>query len=194
MSAYRSRKMKSKLNRVLEVPEEVTSKAPKLTILNFEEVLIENYKGILEYQDFYVRIQTYIGIVNINGFKLSLEEIFSTNILDRNAFGQLSYKYIGRHMTKVEYSKVFSHYELLLADIIEVQLSEQQENLFRDLMKENSDKYIFATAEQINSLGVECKDNQFNDNIANHTPKILNENIEKLIQRKKYKDIIKIPL
>ena len=123
-----------------------------------------------------------------------IEEIFSTNILDRNAFVQLSYKYIGRHMTKVEYSKVFSHYELLLADIIEVQLSEQQENLFRDLMKENSDKYIFATAEQINSLGVECKDNQFNDNIANHTPKILNENIEKLIQRKKYKDIIKIPL
>ena len=94
MSAYRSRKMKSKLNRALEVPEEVTSKAPKLTILNFEEVLIENYKGILEYQDFYVRIQTYIGIVNINGFKLSLEEMTIDDVIVKGKIESVDFESI----------------------------------------------------------------------------------------------------
>ena len=94
MSAYRSRKMKSKLNRVLEVPEEVTSKAPKLTILNFEEVLIENYKGMLEYQDFYVRIQTYIGIVNINGFKLSLEEMTIDDVIVKGKIESVDFESI----------------------------------------------------------------------------------------------------
>ena len=38
-------------------------------------MLIENYKGILEYQDFYIRISTHIGILNINGYDLYLEEM-----------------------------------------------------------------------------------------------------------------------
>ena len=75
MAKRRTRFVKNRINKVLEVPDEVALKVPKLTILKFEEVLIENYKGILEYQDFFVRIQTYIGIININGFKLTLEEM-----------------------------------------------------------------------------------------------------------------------
>ena len=74
MAKRRSKNIKSRINRALEVPDEVALKVPKLTILKFEEVLIENYKGILEYQDFFVRIKTNIGIININGFKLTLEE------------------------------------------------------------------------------------------------------------------------
>ena len=73
--------VRNRINRVLEVPEEVALKVPKITILKFEQVLIENYKGILEYQDFFVRIQTYIGIININGFKLTLEEMTVDDLL-----------------------------------------------------------------------------------------------------------------
>ena len=71
----------NRINKVLEVPDEVSLKVPKVTILNFEQVLIENYKGILEYQDFFVRIQTYIGIININGFKLSMEEMTNDDLI-----------------------------------------------------------------------------------------------------------------
>ena len=71
----RRKNVKSRISKALEVPEEVSLKVPKITILKFEQVLIENYKGILEYQDFFVRIQTYIGIININGYQLSLEEM-----------------------------------------------------------------------------------------------------------------------
>jgi len=69
------------LDRLLEMPEEVASQETKLTVLGFKKMLIENYKVILEYQDFYIRINTYIGIININGFNLKLSEMTSDDIM-----------------------------------------------------------------------------------------------------------------
>ena len=76
--------IKTKQNRfeeLLEIPREVSSKTPKLTVMGFEELLIENYKSILEYQDFYIRLSTNIGIININGFELKLNEMTNDDIL-----------------------------------------------------------------------------------------------------------------
>lgn len=64
------------------------------------------------------------------------EELFTTNILDKNSFGDLSYKYCGRHMTNIEYGNVFNHFELLLADIIEVRLQQHKKSYSEDLWKE----------------------------------------------------------
>lgn len=78
------RKMKNKesvLNRILEVPKEISTNEPKITIAGFKKMLIENYKVILEYQDIYIRIKTYIGIVNINGLNLKLGEMTSDDIM-----------------------------------------------------------------------------------------------------------------
>lgn len=69
-----------RLDRILEIPKEVYSNVPKFTITGFEEVIIENYKGILEYEDFFIRINTYMGIVNINGFNLNLETMTNDDI------------------------------------------------------------------------------------------------------------------
>lgn len=77
-------KKKTKVNRInkmLEIPRELVSNEPKITIIGFNEMLIENYKGILEYQDFFIRINTYIGIININGFKLDLTEMTTDDLL-----------------------------------------------------------------------------------------------------------------
>ena len=69
-----------KIDKFLEMPKEVCSNLPKLTITGFEEIIIENYKGILEYEDFFVRINTHIGIININGFNLKLETMTNDDI------------------------------------------------------------------------------------------------------------------
>lgn len=71
----------SRLDKVLEMPKEITSSEPKITILGFNQMLIENYKGILEYQEFFIRLNTYIGIININGFNLNLSEMTTDDIL-----------------------------------------------------------------------------------------------------------------
>ena len=75
------RKRARKLDEILEIPVELSTNNPKITVLGFEKVLIENYKGILEYQDYFVRLSTYIGNININGFNLKLEEMTSDDIL-----------------------------------------------------------------------------------------------------------------
>ena len=77
----RKQKRQSRLDRILEIPEEISSEKPKLTLMGFEELLVENYKTILEYQDFYIRLSTYIGIININGFELKLNEMTNDDVL-----------------------------------------------------------------------------------------------------------------
>lgn len=62
------------------MPTEIVSNVPKITLIGFNEMLIENYKGILEYEDIYIRINTFIGIININGFNLNLEQISEDDI------------------------------------------------------------------------------------------------------------------
>ena len=74
---------KEKLNRIdkmLELPKEVYSNMPKISIMGFDEILIENFKGILEYEEFYIKISTYIGIININGYNLNLENMTNDDI------------------------------------------------------------------------------------------------------------------
>ena len=94
MSIRKKSKMKNRINRVLEVPAEVNLNVPKVTILNFEEMVIENYKGILEYQDFFIRIQTNIGIVNVNGFNLSLDEMTTDDLMVKGKIESLDFESI----------------------------------------------------------------------------------------------------
>lgn len=66
------KKLPSKLDQILEIPKEVYSKEVRLSCLGFEELIIENYKTILDYQEIYVRIHTYTGILGIAGRNLEM--------------------------------------------------------------------------------------------------------------------------
>ncbi len=76
----RKRNYARKLDKLLEIPKEVYSNEPKIIITGFDELIIENFKGILEYEEFFVRISTYIGIVSINGYNLNLENMSNDDI------------------------------------------------------------------------------------------------------------------
>lgn len=80
MREKRTKRIPNKINRILEIPQEVSSNIPKITVLGFEQMTIENYKAILEYQDFYIRLSTEIGILNINGFNLNLKEMTTDDL------------------------------------------------------------------------------------------------------------------
>ena len=74
------KKNQNRMSRILELPQEVYSNIPKITITGFDELIIENFKGILEYEDFFVQINTHIGIININGYNLLLENMTDDDI------------------------------------------------------------------------------------------------------------------
>ena len=72
---------KQKIKNFLKKPKEIISNIPKITIVGSNEMLIENYKGILEYEEFFVRVNTYIGIINVNGLNLNLNQITEDDII-----------------------------------------------------------------------------------------------------------------
>lgn len=77
----RSRPKKyTKLDSLLEIPREVVSTDVKLTVNGFDEVLIENYKNILEYQDILIKLNTFEGSISIYGFNLKLEQLTDEDI------------------------------------------------------------------------------------------------------------------
>lgn len=51
-------RFRRKMGELLEMPVEVTSDLPKITMSGFDEVIIENFVGILEYEEFFVRVKT----------------------------------------------------------------------------------------------------------------------------------------
>ena len=81
MAKNKKNKISAKVNEILDIPQEISTNIPKITILGFEKMLIENYKSILEYQEFYIRISTHIGILNINGYELNLNEMTTDDLL-----------------------------------------------------------------------------------------------------------------
>ncbi len=76
--------MKTKLSKIatfLEMPEEIMTDKPKITILGFDELVIENYKNILEYDEVFIKVNTYIGGININGIGLKLIQMNKDDIM-----------------------------------------------------------------------------------------------------------------
>lgn len=80
MKKTKNHRLSNKINSLLEMPREVSETTPKVTIISFDEMLIENYKGILEYEEFYIKIKTTIGNININGFNLGLQQVTEDDI------------------------------------------------------------------------------------------------------------------
>lgn len=71
----------SKITAFLEMPEEIMTDKPRITILGFDEIVIENYKNILEYDEIFIKVNTYIGAININGTELKLIQMNKDDIM-----------------------------------------------------------------------------------------------------------------
>ena len=80
MKGMRKNMKMKRLDKILEIPQEVYTNTPKITITGFNEIILENYKGILEYEEFFASISTYIGVININGYNINLEKMTNDDI------------------------------------------------------------------------------------------------------------------
>ena len=101
------------------------------------------------------------------------EELIETGILN---WTQIRYRFCGRHMTELKFGEHFQIYELLLADIVELIPTAEQETDLKSLLSCPSNQYRFATAEQITCLGMNTEAGELYEWIGDHTKKILQEN------------------
>lgn len=65
------------LSNQLRLPSDMLAGAPIITAIGRNELYIENYKGILEYSNNFIRILTKIGRMNIEGKNLNI--VYFTN-------------------------------------------------------------------------------------------------------------------
>ena len=86
------KKKSSKLDRILEIPQEVYSNETRLSCLGFHELLVENYRSILDYQEVYIRIHTHTGILGIGGQKLEMIAMTEDDLKSQEKLKKLNLK------------------------------------------------------------------------------------------------------
>lgn len=83
--------LREKITEILELPKEIVLNVPKITIVGTGDMIVENYKGIMEYETDRVRINTGAGIIRITGNRLIIREITSEDILISGEINSLEF-------------------------------------------------------------------------------------------------------
>ncbi|MCI5741263.1 MAG: YabP/YqfC family sporulation protein [Lachnospiraceae bacterium] len=73
MGKTKLKSVKENMVETLELPKDLMYGASIVTITGRREVLIENYKGILEYTEEYIKIQTKNAKLTVYGKRLNIE-------------------------------------------------------------------------------------------------------------------------
>lgn len=74
-------KRAQKIAEVLELPLDVVSDVPRCEIMGTCQLNIENIRGVLDYNENCIKINTTVGIIKIEG-----DELFIDNIADESIF------------------------------------------------------------------------------------------------------------
>lgn len=65
--------LKTRITEASGMPKDVILGVPLVTVIGQNETCIENYRGILEYTDKLIRIQTKLGKIHVLGTNLQIE-------------------------------------------------------------------------------------------------------------------------
>ena len=76
-----SKKIKNRFNEMTDRSEELTIGLPKISLLGNKECLIENCKGIIQYENEKIRLKTTIGEASVEGKNLHINEIGEGELL-----------------------------------------------------------------------------------------------------------------
>ncbi len=76
-----SKKIKNRFVEITELPEELLTGYSKMVLLGDKEFLIENVKGIIEYDNTKIRVNTLSGEIQVSGQKLIINEITKDELL-----------------------------------------------------------------------------------------------------------------
>lgn len=83
--------IKKSLAEILELPKDIMLDLPKITMVGNLQIYIENHKGILEYTNNRIRINTKDGVLRIIGKNLVLKNIIAEEIIIVGEINQLEF-------------------------------------------------------------------------------------------------------
>lgn len=73
--------VKYNISEALELPVDIMMDLPKLTLIGNIQISILNHKGIIEYTEENIRVNTKSGIFKITGEELEIKTILSEEII-----------------------------------------------------------------------------------------------------------------
>lgn len=82
------KRIKEKFMDMMELPKEMLKDIYRITLLGNEDILVENYKGIIEYEENIIRLNNGINIFgsNLNVEEITNEDIFITGKINNVEF------------------------------------------------------------------------------------------------------------
>lgn len=76
---------------IFEIPQDIVLDLPRITMLGNKQVLVENHKGIIEYNETLVRIKLSQGELVVSGTDLMLGNLQVEQILIEGVFTDIKY-------------------------------------------------------------------------------------------------------
>jgi sporulation protein YqfC len=84
-------KIKETLSNALELPKDIILDIAKVTLIGSNSVVVENHKGILEYNDDQIRVNTGSGVLIIIGSQLNIKSILQEEITITGVINSVGY-------------------------------------------------------------------------------------------------------
>jgi sporulation protein YqfC len=84
-------KIKETLSNALELPKDIILDVAKVTLIGSNNIAVENHKGILEYNEDQIRVNTSSGILTIHGSKLNIKSILQEEITITGEISSVNY-------------------------------------------------------------------------------------------------------
>lgn len=68
-----SKQFKNRITETVGMPKDVIYGVPMVTLTGHSEMFVSNYRGILEYTEQLIRVQTKLGRIHVTGKSLQIE-------------------------------------------------------------------------------------------------------------------------
>ena len=79
----KAREIQIGVTEMLEMPPEIVLDLPKLVLIGNQELLLQNHRGIIEYNNYQIRVSVSLGQITIKGEMLLLKNLKQDEILIR---------------------------------------------------------------------------------------------------------------
>ncbi|MCT4605277.1 MAG: sporulation protein YqfC [Marinisporobacter sp.] len=77
----KTKEIRESVSELLELPKDIMLDLPRITLLGDLQLYIENHKGIIEYSETRIRVNTKSGVIRITGKDLSIKTIVTEEII-----------------------------------------------------------------------------------------------------------------
>lgn len=82
--------LKKRFTELSDLPRELISGSFRMVLIGNSEFVIENYDGIIEYEEEKIRLSTKMGIISVFGNRLIIDELDDENLMVRGKIESIS--------------------------------------------------------------------------------------------------------